>query len=82
MSSGVEFEDSGYSGNYSQVKSTQGGPSYGIGQSSYSSSEVKGMAGWLIRHGFAKSSQGAQLYLVGLVIVNLIITFIALSYLL
>jgi len=82
MSSGIEFEEDGFAKNYPQARSSQSVSSYSVNQSNYSGGEVKGMAGWLMRHGLAKSPQGAQLYLVGLVIVNLIITFVAISYLL
>jgi hypothetical protein len=82
MSSGIEFEEDGFAKSYTQSQSSQRTSSYGINQSGYSDSEVKGMVGWLMRYHLAKSPQSAQLYLIGLVIVNLIITFVAISYLL
>jgi hypothetical protein len=82
MSSNVQFEEDGFSKSYSQAQPIHSASSYGMNQSGYSTGEVKGMAGWLMRHHLAKSPQGAQFYLIGLVIINLIITFVALTYLL
>ncbi len=82
MPSDIQFEEDGFAKGYPQTRSGQSNYSYGINQSVYSGSEVKGMAGWLIRHHLAKSPQGAQLYLIALVVVNIIITIIALNILL
>ena len=49
----------------------------GFGQSV---AETSGMAGWLIRHGWAKSSAGAQGIMIVIVIVDVIATFIVVKY--
>jgi hypothetical protein len=41
---------------------------------------VPGLAGWLMRHGVAKSSSSAQTILIGIVVANIIITFIVIKY--
>jgi len=43
-------------------------------------SAIPGMAGWLIRHGWAKTIAAAQGIMIGLVVVNIIITFIVIKY--
>ncbi len=82
MSSGIEFEEDGFAKNYGQKPQNQ---SQNIGYSynnAYSSNpEEKGMTGWLIKHNLAKSSGGAQLVLIGVVVVNIIITVVFLIFL-
>lgn len=41
---------------------------------------VSGLTGWLMRHGIVKSPQGAQIIMIGIVIINIIITVVALTY--
>lgn len=82
-SSGVEFEEDAFAKNYPtfQTRSNPNALSYSnnpYGNTSNNTSS--GMAGWLIRHHIVKSSQGAQLLLIGIIIINLIITAVALFY--
>lgn len=51
-----------------------------FGQSIPVSAESSGMAGWLIRHGWAKSQQSAQMILVAVVIIDIIATFMVIKY--
>lgn len=76
-SSGVEFEEDSFARSYSQPGSNSSSNSYSYGNTSEQSG---GMAGWLIRHHIVKSSQGAQLFLVGVIIINIVITVVALIY--
>ena len=39
-----------------------------------------GMAGWLVRNGWAKSDKGAQGILLGLFIINIIITIVVMKF--
>lgn len=75
-SSGVEFEEDSFARSYSQSGSNSSG------NSGYGNTDERGggMAGWLMRHHIVKSSQGAQLFLVGVIIINIVITVVALIY--
>ena len=42
--------------------------------------DVHGMTGWLIRHGWAKTPAAAQAIMLGMVVVNIIITFIVIKH--
>jgi len=53
------------------------GPTAGFGQTT---SEASGMAGWLIRHGWAKTPAVAQGIMVAIIIIDIIITFIVIKY--
>lgn len=84
MSSGVEFDED----SFAKIRPTQS-PSYGASQgysSQYSqygntpSYDKKGMTGWLMRHGI-KSNAAAQGILFGVIIINVIITYIVFAYL-
>ncbi len=69
MSSGVEFEEIGKSyGGYRQPGGSQG------------SGQAKGMAGWLIRHHFAKSESGAQKVMMAIAVVDFVIAIIVAWY--
>lgn len=75
MTTGVEFEED---------KSSYGGrprvaPSSGM---SGPTGEERGMIGWLIRHGMAKSSSAAQIVLIGILILNIVLIFLVVRYLL
>lgn len=75
MTSGVEFEEDNLSRSYGKTNSSaQGFSSSTNNYQGYGESDVRGMAGWLIRRGIVKSQQGAQLMLVGVIIFNLIVT--------
>jgi len=43
-------------------------------------SDAAGMAGWLVRHGFAKTSTGAQGIMIAVVAVDIIATFVVIKY--
>ena len=76
MSTGIEFEED---------KSSYGGqprvasPS-GMGGGSVPTGNERGIVGWLIRSGLAKSANAAQGILVGVLIVVLVLIFIVLRY--
>lgn len=75
MSSGIEFEEDKF--NYSSK------PQPNVSQpfsGQMSSVESAGMAGWLVRKGWAKSPQSAQIIMIGLVIVNIIVTILVVLY--
>ena len=84
MGSGVEFDEDSFS--YSKPNPNNSAPSGYTPtsqMSQYSSqNNVRGMAGWLMRHGLAKSANGAQYILVAVIIVNIIITFMVIAFLL
>lgn len=52
-------------------------PAAGFGQTT---SEASGIAGWLIRHGWAKTPAAAQGIMVAIIIIDIIITFIVIKY--
>lgn len=72
MSTGIEFDEDNVN-KYTNI-------SHGLNNNFGSGNEEKGMTGWLIRHNLAKSPEGAQKYLYGIIAVNLIIIIVALSY--
>ena len=51
------------------------------GRGPAASGEQRGMTGWLIRHGLAKSGSSANIVLVGVVLVNAIIILVVLRFL-
>jgi hypothetical protein len=53
------------------------GPAAGFGQTT---SEASGMAGWLMRHGWAKTPAAAQGILVAIMIFDIIAIFIVIKY--
>lgn len=61
MASGVEFDEDKF-GSANRAYTTQRNES--------------GLAGWLIKHGLAKSSGSAQVVMVAVIIVNLIVAYI------
>jgi hypothetical protein len=85
MSSGVEFDEDSFS--YSakprvpgSVQGSQPNDYGGVPGYNTSNSNPHGMAGFLIRHGLAKSNNSAQIVLVAVVVLNIIITFIVIRY--
>lgn len=63
MAAGIEFEDDkGRYGTPAYMKSRAAGPS--------------GIAGWLMRRGFAKSEQSAQIIQIAIIVVNLVLAFL------
>ncbi len=79
MASGVEFDEDNIS--YAKPGSRPGIPGLGGGYGS-GQREERGMAGWLIKRGFAKSYGSAQAVMLGIVVVNIIITYVAIKFLL
>ncbi|MFA6601907.1 MAG: hypothetical protein WCT02_03545 [Candidatus Paceibacterota bacterium] len=88
MSSGVEFEEDSFGSTtrrpvaQSPYSSPPNFPSQPGGSQMYGggNQNVPGLAGWLMRHGVAKSSSSAQTILIGIVVANIIITFIVIKY--
>jgi len=81
MSNGVQFEEDNFSFSSSHKPSNQAkNVSVGYGHPQYETAEAKGMTGWLIRHGLAKSGSTAQVVLIGVVIANIIITYVVINY--
>lgn len=83
MVTGVEFDEDNFSYKPAQQKAPGMAPapaSYNNMQ--YASSRPSGIAGWLISHGWAKSEKSAQGMLIGVVVINIIITYIVIKYLL
>jgi hypothetical protein len=52
-------------------------PAAGFGQTS---SQASGMAGWLIRHGLAKSPASAQAILVVIILADIVGSFVLIKY--
>ena len=53
------------------------GPVAGFGQPV---AEGSGMAGWLMRHGLAKSPRSAQFVMAGIVVVDIIAIFVVIKF--
>lgn len=71
MSEGVEFDTD------TQSIRRPGGPAASFGQSSSGSS---GIAGWLMRRGWAKSPAAAQGIMIGVVVADIIIIFVLVKF--
>ncbi len=90
MSSGVEFDEDSFNyGRPQQPKPgsySSSGSSYGAGPIAsglpFSARNEPAMVRWLMKHHIAKTAATAQGILIGLVIVNIIVTFIVIKYLL
>lgn len=86
MSSGVEFDEDKFNYAPKPQQSASAGP--GAFQAPRSSTQIRypdagkqpSMVRFLMRHGLAKSAQTAQIYLVAIVIINIIITFIVIKF--
>jgi len=73
MSSGVEFDEdkfsfgapSGQAARYGRATSSAGVPK---------------MSAWLMKKGIVKSPMAAQIFLIGLILFNVIITYVAIKY--
>jgi hypothetical protein len=79
--SDVEFDTDMNSGSRYAPGISQSSPSSrNAGNPSYGGQQAKGMAGWLMRHGLAKSPQSAEILLVVVVIVDIIATFAIIKY--
>ena len=52
-------------------------PAAGFGQTT---SGASGMAGWLMRHGLAKSPKGAQGIMIAVILVDIIAIFVVIKY--
>ena len=96
MASGVEFEEDSFGQNRpaagpssaEQVPNSfgnmAGGLSYVPTNSRYGAANQArgGMAGWLIRHRLAKTPEAAQKVMIGIVVFNLIVTFVVIKFVL
>lgn len=84
MASGVEFDEDKFS--YGRPRPTGSMPATGgsaYPQTSYGSGErIPGLTGWLVRHHLAKSENSAQYVMVGIIIINIIITFLVIKFIL
>ena len=82
MSTGVEFEEDSFGHGPSAARPGASTPTYQYAPPGFqdSGNEERGMTGWFIRHHLAKTPQGAQMYLLGIVVINIIITIVALVY--
>ncbi len=79
MTTGVEFEEDKLSyGDKPRVGVSPAGPGGGMPGSGNEPKMVK----WLMRHGLAKSANSAQMILIGVFIVNIILIFIIIRYIL
>lgn len=81
MPEGIQFEEDNFRFDSSK-RSANAGTSAGYGHPSYQSTEQKGMVGWLIRHGWARSGSFAQAILLGVVLVNVVITILIIMFML
>jgi hypothetical protein len=52
-------------------------PAAGFGQTT---SEASGMAGWLMRHGWAKSPKGAQGIMIAVIVIDVIAIYVVIKY--
>ena len=77
MSSGVEFDEDKFNFAPPRAPGMAGVPTYGRPTQM---SNVPGMSAWLIKKGIVKTPAAAQMFLIGLVLVNAIITYVALKY--
>lgn len=75
MASGVEFDEDNMTFARPGVRPGMGGGRFNPGQR-----EERGIPGWLIRHGLAKSYASAQIMMIGIVIVDFIIMFVLIKY--
>jgi len=81
MSSGVEFDEDSFGQNRPQQSGLPAGSMVPRQFTNATAQpEFTGIVGWLIRHRLAKSPQGAQKILIGIVAINIIITFIMIKY--
>lgn len=81
MAQGVQFDEDNWGGSRQGSMrpgqfggSMAGGYGYGSG-----APEVKGLAGWLIKHRWAKTEKGAQAILLVVMLINVLITIWAIS---
>lgn len=74
MSSGVQFDEDKF--NYSSKPQ----PNVSKMNNGQSSSGGSGLSGWLIRKGFAKSENSAQVILISVLIINVIVTFLLIYF--
>lgn len=83
MSSGVEFDEDSFGKSFSGGSSPYSQPSIGgyAGSNNYGAGDnIGGLSGWLIRHHLAKSPQSAQMVMVGVIIINIIITAVVIIF--
>lgn len=78
MSSGVEFDEDKIS--YGKPRVTGSSVPGMAHMQGFSTAEQRGMAGWLMKKGWAKSPATAQTILIVIVVLNAILTFIIINY--
>jgi hypothetical protein len=72
MSSGIEFDEDQFNKRQSSVAGPTGQPQ--------SAAEARGLAGWLMRRGWVKTYQGAQVFMIVLMCVNIAMTMYVITY--
>ncbi len=84
MSSGIEFEEDSFSRNYAKPTNanTSNTSNQNYSYNNYEQPAERGITGWLMKHGLAKSPQGAQVIMLVIVVINMIITGVFLTFLL
>ena len=80
MASGVEFEEDSFRYNTTRPGARPGAGGVQPFTGFNSGQNESGMVRFLMRHGFAKSPASAQYILVGMIITNIIITYVVLKY--
>lgn len=78
MSSGVEFDEDQLK--YAPRANTTPGGSFGAPGQFVTPNNEPRMVQWLMKKGIVKSPTAAQVILIGLVVINLIITFVVINY--
>jgi hypothetical protein len=81
-SNGVQFDEDSFSYNRSTTSPGVNRAPVGNYNQPIPGGSERGMAGWLMRHGIAKSNNLAQGILIAIVIVNVIITYVVIKWLL
>lgn len=83
---GVEFEEDSFGGSSRPRPQDGQQPASSVNSSAYTrlqdskSSNERGLSGWLIRHGLARSPATAQTILIVVIVVNIILTYVVVKY--
>lgn len=83
MASGVEFDEDtiGMTGPLSQAQQSNNPANFLRSSPAYvDPNTVTGLKGWVLRHGFAKSSKAAEVLLLIFMAFNFVITFLVIRY--
>ena len=88
---GVEFDEDSFSfgNNREQPQQPAGQGAFGNtdwnnvkqNQQNYPHGQSRGMVGWLIHHGLAKTERGAQIWLLVAMFINVAITIVVIKFL-